>query len=277
MASQRQASGTNDTLARRIVTALAVGASVLAALLVLPPWGMATFLLLLGMAAADEWAKLIGLRRPVGRIAFAGLLATLAATLWRLPDVWWPALNLLLLFWVAVAVGIWRYPAGVRRPLQSPAFMLCVGLVVILGTWLALTKLHVEGGAAFIVWLIVATTLADTGAYFAGRRFGRRKLAPTISPGKTWEGALGGALTTLLWGAGGAWFFGGGLMAWLAVAVAVFAAALLGDLFESALKRAHDVKDSGTTLPGHGGILDRIDSLTAAAPVFAWLSVVVLA
>lgn len=259
-----------DGLAKRIVTAVAVGAAVLAALLVLPPWGVAAFFLLLGLLAADEWAKLVGLTKLGGRIAFAATLAALAAVLWRLPEARLPTLHLLILFWLIAAIGIWHDAS--RRWLRSRPVVLSVGLVVLLGTWLALSKLHVEQGAGFVVWLILATTLADTGAYFAGRRFGRRKLAPAISPGKTLEGAGGGLLATLLWGACGAWFFNGGASLWLAVSVAVFLAALAGDLFESALKRAHDAKDSGTTLPGHGGILDRIDSLTAAAPVFAWLT-----
>lgn len=260
-----------DGLAKRIVTAVAIGAAVLAALLVLPPWGVAAFFLLLGLLAADEWAKLVGSKKLGGRIAFAATLAALAAVLWRLPEAWLPTLHLLILFWLIAAIGIWHTDAS-RRWLRSRPVMLGVGLILLLGTWLALTKLHVEQGVAFVVWLILATTLADTGAYFAGRCFGRRKLAPAISPGKTLEGAAGGLLATLLWGACGGWFFNGGASLWLAVGAAVFLAALAGDLFESALKRAHDAKDSGTTLPGHGGILDRIDSLTAAAPVFAWLA-----
>ena len=260
-----------DGLARRIVTAVAIGTAVLAALLALPPWGVAAFFLLLGVLAADEWAKLIGLKKPSGRIAFAATLAALAAVFWRLPEAWLPTLHFLVAFWVVAAICMWHTGTS-RRWLRSRPVMLCVGLILLLGTWLALSKLHVERGAGFVVWLILATTLADTGAYFAGRRFGRRKLAPAISPGKTLEGAAGGALATLLSGACGAWFLGGGLNLWLAVGAAVFVAALAGDLFESALKRAHGAKDSGTTLPGHGGILDRIDSLTAAAPAFAWLT-----
>jgi phosphatidate cytidylyltransferase len=115
--------------------------------------------------------------------------------------------------------------------------------------------------------LLSLVAAADIGAYFTGRRFGRTKLAPQVSPGKTWEGVLGGAVAVsvvaLLW----IWM---GLFAWrfLVVALAVFAASVVGDLTESLFKRGAGLKDSGSILPGHGGILDRIDSLTAAAPVY---------
>ncbi len=117
-----------------------------------------------------------------------------------------------------------------------------------------------------IVWV------ADIGAYFTGRRWGRRKLAPAISPGKTWEGALGALLLVAAYGVAGAWWFtaspaDGAVL--LAVVLVAGSVSIVGDLFESLLKRAAQRKDSGTLLPGHGGVLDRIDSLTAAMPVFA--------
>ena len=120
-------------------------------------------------------------------------------------------------------------------------------------------------------WLLAAVALADTGAYFTGRAFGRRKLAPAVSPGKTVEGAVGGAVAVLAWSVCAAALFDGAITRWLLLGVAVFAAAVVGDLFESTLKRVRGVKDSGGILPGHGGILDRIDSVLPAAPVFALL------
>ena len=111
--------------------------------------------------------------------------------------------------------------------------------------------------------------MADIGAYFAGRRYGKRKLAPQVSPNKTWEGLLGGAAATLAWGAAAAIAFGAWL--WLCAAVLVAVAAVFGDLFESVLKRTRGVAESGGILPGHGGLLDRADSVLAAAPAFALL------
>lgn len=240
-------------------------------MLVLPTWGVAAFFLALGLLAAYEWAKLVGVTTRAGRCALALALAALATALWQVSAAWPTLLAIVVAFWLVATVTVCRYPAGSGWLRSRPA-MLLAGGVVLSGTWLALTKLHgADNGPMLVLWLILATTLADTGAYFAGKRFGRRKLAPIVSPGKTWEGAAGGAAATLAWGAVGAWFFSGVTTAWLAVAGALFVAALVGDLFESALKRARNVKDSGTLLPGHGGILDRIDSLTAAAPVFALL------
>ena len=146
------------------------------------------------------------------------------------------------------------------------------------GAWLALVVLKAAtgshgdaAGAWHIAWLLAAVALADTGAYFTGRRFGRRKLAPAVSPGKTVEGAAGGAVAVLAWSACAAALFDGAVARWLLLGVAVFAAAVVGDLLESALKRMRGVKDSSAILPGHGGVLDRIDSILPSAPVFALL------
>ena len=172
---------------------------------------------------------------------------------------------------------VWTYPASARLLRSTPA-LLAAGVVGLAGAWLALVAVKAStdsasesAGAWLIVWLLAAASLADTGAYFAGRRFGRRKLAPRVSPGKTWEGALGGALAIVVWSVCGASFFGGAWSIWLVVAAVLFVAAVTGDLFESALKRMRGVKDAGGLLPGHGGVLDRIDSVLAVAPAFALL------
>jgi phosphatidate cytidylyltransferase len=122
-----------------------------------------------------------------------------------------------------------------------------------------------------LMYLLTLVWLADIGAYFSGRKFGRRKLAPTISPGKTWEGVYGGVGANLVWMLLIYWLTDGfeiGLSQFLLIGVATVLISVVGDLFESILKREAGVKDSGKLLPGHGGILDRIDSMIAASPVF---------
>ncbi|MHB1300149.1 MAG: phosphatidate cytidylyltransferase [Burkholderiales bacterium] len=173
------------------------------------------------------------------------------------------------IFWLVVAPSWLALGWHVRHPLA----MALVGWVVLIPTWLALIDLRLYGpwlllGVMAIVWI------ADTAAYFTGRRFGEHKLAPLISPGKTWEGVAGAAAAVGIY----AWFlvFSGNTDAlaidppWLILSIWVLMGfSIIGDLFESSVKRNAGLKDSGNILPGHGGILDRIDSLTAALPLAA--------
>jgi phosphatidate cytidylyltransferase len=148
------------------------------------------------------------------------------------------------------------------------------GLPVLVPAFIALARLQVAtggfaSGPQIVLWLVLLVIAADVGAYFAGRRFGRRKLAPRVSPGKTLEGALGGiALVSLIAWAGAA-HFGLPQPAVVAFGCVVGIFSIVGDLTESMFKRAAGLKDSGILLPGHGGLLDRIDSVTAAAPLYA--------
>jgi len=267
-------------LATRVATAAVLVPCVLAALFLLPPapWAVATLGVVL--LAAHEWARLASFGRArwlvfVGGLAVVGalLLAVSAPGLAR----GWPhavlfaACGLATLFWLAVAPP-WVFR---RWPLRSPLALTVAGWVVLAGAWVALVELQARSP-----WLVLAAMaivwIADTAAYFAGRAFGRRKLAPLVSPGKTWEGVFGGlaavavyavALVPFAQAAG----YGGSLaplavVAWVALALALAALSVVGDLYESWLKRVAGVKDSGTLLPGHGGVLDRIDALVAAMP-----------
>ena len=263
----------------RVATALVLGAVVAAVVLLLPlPW-VAAFFLIVALLAAYEWARLAGVAGRVGFVAYGAALSAAAALLWLFPEVWPFALFGAGLFWLAALALVLGYPRS-GALLRSKPLALAAGAVAICGAWLGLVALKANPGADGdlvgvgawqVFWLLVGVTLADAGAYFAGRRFGRRKLKPSLSPGKTVEGAAGGALGVLAWALGGAALFDGAVAAWLLFGLAVFAAATTGDLFESALKRASGAKDSGSILPGHGGVLDRIDSVLAAAPVFALL------
>jgi phosphatidate cytidylyltransferase len=163
--------------------------------------------------------------------------------------------------WLAVAPGS-----------HSPVIILLCGVPVLVPTFVALSRVQVSTrgfarGPEMVLWMLLLVFAADIGAYFAGRSLGRRKLAPRVSPGKTWEGAVGGLVAVALVALVGTLHFpvAGGVA--FGCAVGIFS--VIGDLTESMFKRAAGLKDSGTLLPGHGGILDRIDSVTAAAPLYA--------
>ena len=277
-------------LGTRILTALVLVALVLAALFRLPPLGWGLFTLVGIAVAANEWASLAGYLRStrfmfVGGVALIGLLLLLSpvASFGR----GWPQAVLLMAcvpaagFWLLV-VPFWL--ARQWRP-RSPLLLAVVGCLILIGAWVALVELQARSpwlalAAMAIVWI------ADIAAYFTGRAFGRRKLAPAISPGKTWEGVYGAlagvavyALALLPY-AGRAGYTGAiaasSVAGWLALALVLTALSVMGDLFESLLKRQAGVKDSGSLLPGHGGMLDRIDALLAALPVAALAAILFL-
>ena len=254
--------GKHGALAKRVASGAALAAVVVAAVTLLPEAGRAAFFLLLALFAAYEWAKLAGASQTAARLGCVVATAGLLVGLWLLPMAATAVLTAAVLFWLGALAIVLAYPtsAGFAR---APALALPAGAIALAGAWLALTTL--PSGVA--LWLLATVAAADTGAYFAGRRFGRRPLAPRVSPGKTWAGTAGGAVAALLCGAVGAWWFAGSLGAWLGLAAALFVASVVGDLFESVLKRVRGVKDSGAVLPGHGGVLDRVDSVLGAAPV----------
>jgi phosphatidate cytidylyltransferase len=264
-------SRTYSRLATRVVTAVILIGARLAALFLLPrPWLAAVIALLVSLAGF-EWAKLCKLSNPA-TWAYAIAVAAGAALLYLGPtEIRQGAFVISALFWLLAApVWLGRGMAARHAPLLAVS-----GFIVLVPTALAMVALPPQ--AVLIVLILV--WVADTAAYFVGSRFGRHKLAPAISPGKTWEGA-GGALAGVLAYAiacgalvpplktairGEMW------LAYLAAAAGLCALSILGDLFESAAKRQAAVKDSGTLLPGHGGILDRIDSVTSTLPLAALL------
>jgi phosphatidate cytidylyltransferase len=173
------------------------------------------------------------------------------------------------LFWVLVV------PLWMRRKwaLKTAVVGLVTGGVLLLPTWLALVQLRTLGPEVLLAILAVVW-VADIAAYFAGRRFGKHKLAPAISPGKTWEGAFGAVIGVVIYGSGMYAAFSltqPPILVWVIGLLGVTAISIIGDLFESMLKRQAGIKDSSNILPGHGGVLDRIDSLTSTLPVVALL------
>jgi phosphatidate cytidylyltransferase len=256
----------------RIVTACILGCMLLAGLFLLSPdWTAFGFGIVL-TAGAWEWAGFGGLTTRPARAVYAAGIAVLLALSWRWtanPSHLFALLVLACLWWVAAFLWLVVAPAK-----HQPRLALLCGIPVLVPAFVALGRLdRVSGepmrGPAIVLWLVLLVIAADIGAFFVGRSLGKHKLAPQVSPGKTWEGALGGLATVALVAWGGAEYFG--LPAWQCIAfgcgVGIFS--VIGDLTESMFKRSAGLKDSGVLLPGHGGILDRIDSVTAAAPLYA--------
>ena len=172
-------------------------------------------------------------------------------------------LKVALGLWFAALAWMFFFPT----PIAKPVAWIC-GVLVLVPAWLALDFLYLQSPALMLFALLIVW-VADIGAYFVGKGFGRVKLAPQISPGKTWEGALGGLCAVMVLAAIGAQVFEIDIAVLLPFCLAVAMISIVGDLTESMFKRNAGVKDSGTLFPGHGGVLDRIDSVTAAAPLFA--------
>jgi phosphatidate cytidylyltransferase len=246
-------------LATRLATAVLLVAALLAALFYLPRPGIAVLAGVLVALGGYEWARLCGLG-PAAAGAYIALLVALFAALFHF-GLFAPAFAAAALFWVVVA-PLWLWRGVARRGLAA------AGLAVLVPAGLAMVALR----SLDVVLVVALVSIADTAAYFAGRAWGRRKLAPSISPSKTWEGAAGGLAAVLAYAIiCGILAEGVPWLPYLAAAVLLAVLSVVGDLFESAAKRQAGVKDSGSLLPGHGGVLDRIDSATATLPVAALL------
>ncbi|MDF1630122.1 MAG: phosphatidate cytidylyltransferase [Alcanivoracaceae bacterium] len=255
----------------RIITALVLLPIVLGALFLLERQAFALAAGAFFLAAGWEWSAMAGRPPMLIRVLWLLLLAALmAAAEWFRP-VW--LLTWVPLVWVGALALVLSYPASARlwrRPWQ----LMLLGFVLLVPSWAALVQVQSHGalgldGAWALLFILLWVWAADTGAYFAGRAFGRHKLAARVSPGKTIEGLLGGIALALAVVALVAWQapVRGDRALLMLVALLTVLASALGDLFESMIKREAGVKDSGTMLPGHGGMLDRIDSVTAAVPV----------
>lgn len=257
----------------------------LTALLLVPlvVWGVlatsnAIFTLLYGlviMLVGFEWSRLCGLKKPTVQAGYLLLLFVTMTVTGLISAVAHQAFLLLLhavtLLWLLLTLVLllWRNPL-LRESSRQPLVLL-LGLVLLPLAWQALAQLHAqpEDGPALTLALLVLIWLADSAAYFGGKRFGRIKLAPAVSPNKTYEGLASAMLAAVLWAlVVSALALGPGLVVLIGVALLTTLVSVTGDLFESLVKRRAGAKDSGTLLPGHGGVWDRLDSLLSAAPVF---------
>ena len=277
-------------LATRVLTAVVLIPLVLAGLFLLPPLGWGAAALVAMVVAAAEWASLARYGRSMWLLFVVGTLL-LGTNLLLSPfsgfGRGWPSGIVLAVcgtatvFWLVV-VPPWL---ALRWKPASSLSMAVTGWIVLIGAWVAVVELQARSP-----WLLLAAMalvwIADTAAYFSGRAFGKHRLAPEVSPGKTWEGVYGALVAVAIYAAllvplaAPAGFAGPvtplAIAVWIGLALALTVHSIMGDLYESLLKRQAGVKDSGRVLPGHGGVLDRIDALLATMPVAALLALAFL-
>jgi len=271
-------------LKTRVITALVLLAVFLPVLFLLPPIYIGTFFLVALLAAAWEWSTLLA--PQARRAAWLYALFCLAVILFLLAmqNASWQfaLLCLAVIFWFFVAPFI--LARGINISLQKlRPFYVVLGLILLPATWFSLVFLR-ELGLVFLLTSMTLVWIADIGAYFVGKAFGKRKLALQISPGKSVEGAFGGlilsygyALLCVIYlpfesSLFGAWAIRFGWVPMFLMVTVLVAFSIFGDLFESQLKRLAGVKDSSHLLPGHGGVLDRVDALIPTMPIAALLA-----
>ncbi len=251
-------------LKERVITALIAVGVLLLVLFVLPQAVAQVVVALLILAGAWEWSGFLGSPSTAHRAGYVILIALLMGLVtWQAPQINGPLFQVALVWWLCALVWTLFYPTPIPAAVRWIA-----GVLVLLPLYKALIVLYLASpavllGALLIVWA------ADTGAFVAGKLFGRVKLAPQISPGKTWEGVIGGLLTVGVLAAAGAWLFDVRVGVLVPFCLAIACASVIGDLTVSMFKRTSGLKDSGAIFPGHGGVLDRVDSVAAAAPLFA--------
>ncbi len=287
-------------LAKRIATAVVLLPLVIWLLFAANARQFTIALSLVFTLAAWEWSQLMGLRQPSARFVFVFLFQLLMlALIWFVPELeFWPGdarghvfdhgINVRNLPMLTLVIGsVWwllnlfSLVFGFHDWLKSDKLIwlrAIAGVLILIPSWVALVSLHMEsirisdGGDWLLLFVLLQIWAADTGAFFAGKQFGKTPLAPKVSPKKTWEGVIGGASLALVLAYFTAESFGIGkltLLQLMLLSVTIIIFSIVGDLCESIYKRQQGIKDSSKILPGHGGILDRIDSITSAVPIFA--------
>ena len=260
-------------LKQRVFTALIALAALLAVLFVVPASIAEAVIALLAIAGAWEWSGLLknpGRAKRTAFIIMVVILLGVAAALHQ--NVVQQILQAALVWWLLAFVWTFFYPT----PIPDPLRWVC-GALVLIPLYLALIELY-RAGPVVLLFALVIVWAADIGAYFTGRAVGKVKLARDISPGKTWEGVIGGLVLVVALSAATSLIVDDNLATLVPFCTAVAAVSIVGDLTVSMFKRSAGVKDSGSLFPGHGGVLDRVDSVSAAAPLFAlgvnWLGLI---
>lgn len=274
-------------LKHRIITALILAPLALAGIFGTDVQGFYWFVGAIVAVAAWEWARLSGYERQSLRVSYAVYVAVWLIFVRYIPAT--PILYVGLAWWLIAIVLVLRYP-GTSRFWRQRSVKLGIGLLILIPFWKTMLALReaqmlvdIDLGVHLVLfYALLLIWAADTGAYFAGRAFGKAKLAPAVSPGKSWAGAWGGlACAVVLALVAAYWLDLSTALTIQLVVVTVIAAivSIFGDLTESLFKREAGIKDSSNLLPGHGGVLDRIDSLTASIPVltallysFSWIA-----
>jgi phosphatidate cytidylyltransferase len=260
---------------QRVLTAVVLMPMVIGAILLLDTGWVAVMFAVALLVAAQEMGRLANLRAVTSQSLFVATVGVALALGWYhlLPDHVMALQWAMAAWWCVVTVSLVFRRRVLGLVDKGRPAVLMIGVLVFVSAWLSVVALHGSGDAGpyWVLLLFALIWLADSGAYFAGRAFGKRKLSPNVSPGKTWAGVAGAVSATVVGAfvlALSDWPSAVGIVPLIAIAAVVTLISIGGDLWESQLKREVGIKDSGSLLPGHGGMLDRIDSLLAAAPVF---------
>lgn len=260
-------------LKQRLITALILIPLVVWGVYSLPEDYLTGIFSVLVLVGAWEWSRLSEARSILVRVLYLILLVVLMLGLHADISFYMIIMYVAAVWWLFAIV--WLFVPGFARNSSNKAiaFKLFAGILILLPTWMAIVYIHgsEQYGPSWLLYMMALAWVADGGAYFSGRRWGRNKLAPAISPGKTREGVYGSFVLILPYALLGGYFLGlqaTDLASFVLLSVLLVPVSVLGDLFESLIKRHSGYKDSGVLLPGHGGVMDRIDSLTAVAPLF---------
>lgn len=251
-------------LKQRLITAVVSLLILALVLFVAPPLVAEIAIALVILAGAWEWSAFLGAASPATRVFYVIFVASLMAVVGMVwPDGVERVLQVAVAWWMIALVWTFFFPT----PIPTVLRWIC-GALVLVPLYAALVKLF-QAAPSLLLFVLLIVWSADIGAYFAGKQFGRVKLAPHISPGKTWEGVIGGLVLVVVLCVGRSFWFETNLAVLVPFCLGVAGVSIVGDLTVSMFKRTAGLKDSGRLFPGHGGVLDRIDSIAAAAPLFA--------
>jgi phosphatidate cytidylyltransferase len=251
-------------LKQRVITAVIAVALLGLVLFVVPQLYAELFIALVVLMGAWEWSGFLGTKSVATRIFYVIFVASLMAAVGMIwPDGIETVLQIAVFWWLLALIWAFMFPTPIPRIVR----WVC-GALVLVPLYAALVMLY-QATPSLLLFVLLIVWAADIGAYFAGKQFGRVKLAPNISPGKTWEGVIGGLVLVALLALGRSLWFENDMAVIVPFCLAVAGVSIIGDLTVSIFKRTAGLKDSGTLFPGHGGVLDRVDSVSAAAPLFA--------